>query len=139
MRAVDRVDVPADGAGPRLGAVLLADQPVIGIGRRDQAADRALDGRVSLRDEGAIRFRLDDEIAPEVLERQGVRGVATGQREGQPGVVARRVGRRFVVHARILAPSGVVERLASDLEADPVAEDLDLAARPDRRPIGRQA
>ena len=56
----------------------------------DQAPDRALDGGVGLRDERAVGLRLDDEVAPEVLERDGVGRVATGQREGQPGLVARR-------------------------------------------------
>src|ERR1044072_7962203 len=37
--AIDRVDVPADGAGPGFGAVLLADQAVVGIRGGDQAPD----------------------------------------------------------------------------------------------------
>src|SRR5262245_53770410 len=34
-------------------------------------------------------------------------------------------------------PFGIPQRLAGDLEPDPLAEDLDLAPRPDRRLLGR--
>ena len=55
---------------------------------------------------GPVGLGLDHEVAPEVLERERIGGVAAGQREGEPGIERRRVpghGRR---HPRILAPSG---------------------------------
>ena len=83
-----------------------SDQPVIGVCLGDEAADRALDGGVRLRDEGAVGLGLDDEVAAEVFERDRVGRVATGQGERQPRLVARGRLVRTVGHALILAPSG---------------------------------
>ncbi len=83
-----------------LRPVLLADEAVVRVGLADQGADASFDGGVGLGHEGPVGLGLDDEIAPEVLERQRVGGIGAGQRERQPLVVAR------FGHDRILAPSG---------------------------------
>ena len=73
------------------------------------------------------------EVAAEVLEREAVGLVRARERERRASSTWRGVGRRSCADPRAVR---VVQRLAGDLEADPLAEDLDLAARPDRRPSG---
>ena len=128
-----------------LGPVLLADEAVIGVRGRDPRPDRPLDRRVGLGDERPVGLGRDLEVAPEGAAGERVGLVAGGVSELEPAVELRlrcRAGdspttprRRGAscVHDRIRSPAGIPERLADDLEADPLAEDVDLAARPDRR------
>ena len=71
-------------ASPVLGAVLLADQPVIRVARPDPLADRALDALVRDRHERPVRLAREVEVAPEVAHRDRVRLVAGLEREREP-------------------------------------------------------
>ena len=79
---VDRVDVPAGRGVAGLGAVLLADEPVVRVRRRDPRPDDPLDRRVGLGHERPVGLRRDLEVAAE--HRSG----------DHVGLVAGRVGER---------------------------------------------
>ena len=97
-------------------------------------------------------FRVVTGFAPEVASSRSRRPRRTSRARPRPSHAARRrVPRRSdgapvraedrdaaAAHDRIRAPSGSHSGSLRDLEADPLAEDLDLAARPDRRLVGRQ-
>ena len=107
--------------------------------------------------ERPIRLGRDLEVAPEGRSGDRVGLVAGRVGEGEPGLELRlgrggagsrstrrrsgRSGRAGRVTGDRSRPDPLVrrvpERLADDLEADPLAEDVDLAAGPDRR-VGRQ-
>jgi hypothetical protein len=96
-----------------------------------------------------VRLRRDLEIAPEHRSGDLVGLVAGGLCEGQPAVELRLRRGREACAPRRTEPSGsgpgapgsrpdplvrrVPERLANRLEPDPLPEDVDLAARPDRQ------
>ena len=92
--AVDRVDVPAGRGVSRLGAVLLADEPVVGPLRVDPASNRAFDRLIGFGHERPVRLRRDPEIAAEGRPRQLVRLVAGGLSERQPPIDLLRRRRR---------------------------------------------
>lgn len=113
--AVDRVDVPAGGRLPRVGAVLLADHPVAGERGGDPVPHEALDPAVGLGDEGRVGLPLHGDVASERAHRDGICLVAPGERGLDPtaqlGVRAAPepgapLGPELGAHAQILAPSG---------------------------------
>ena len=149
--AVDRVDVPADRRVGGFAAVLLADETVIRERVEEAPADHPLDLGVGLGHERLVGLGRDLEVAPEMSPGNDIRLVASGQGDVKPAAAARRPcragttptspGRRWQPTRRSRPyprTVGVVQRLACDLEADPVTKDLDLAPGPDGRPIRRQ-
>ncbi len=84
--AVDRVDVPAGRGVAGLGPVLLADEAVIRVGRRDACAYCPLDRGVGLGHEGAIGLGRDLEVAPEGASGELVGLVAGRLSNREPGV-----------------------------------------------------
>ena len=82
--AVDRVDVPADRRVAGLGAVLLADEPVVRERVEDPLADHPLDRRVGLGHERPVGLGRDLEVAPEMAPGDRVGLVAGGQRDVEP-------------------------------------------------------
>ena len=86
MRAVDRVQVPAD-AGVRVARPeLLADDAVIRERVGDPCPQLLLDPAVGLGDERPVGLRLDDEVAAERPERDRVGRVAQVEGESEPAV-----------------------------------------------------
>ena len=140
--AVDRVDVPADPAGAGLGAVLLADEAVVGVGAQRSARGSAArwPGRPASRTSGLAWSRSTRSRRKCVHARRVGLVAARRAANGQPArsQLARGGSSSESVSARIRLAGRVVQRLARDLEADPLAEHLDLAARPDRGPVRRQ-
>ena len=85
MRAVDRVDVPADGRVASLRAVFLADEPVVREGVEQALTDHPLDGLVGLGDECSVGLGFDLEITTEVLAGDDIGRVTGRDGDGQPG------------------------------------------------------
>ena len=140
---VDRVDVPADDARPPRVPYSSPTRPWSGIRsaiRSRISRSMAVSAWVTNVRSGLVSMTRSRR---KCAQRDRVRLVAAGQRDVEPaaqlGVVPRRAPptsrrrRRSRADPRAL---GVVQRLAGDLEADPLAEHLDLAARPDRRRSG---
>src|SRR5581483_4202420 len=69
LRPVDRVDDPAPAARPRLLAVLLAQEPVVGERVAERGPERFLGAAIGDRDRRLVGLALDVDAFPEVLER----------------------------------------------------------------------
>ena len=117
VRPVDGVDVPAHRRVARLGAVLLANESVVGERREEPLADPRLDGRIRLGHERPVRLGVDRQVAPEVRAGDHVGLVAgrLGDLEpaaqllvGPPPQPRRPVPpERRAAHARIRSPVGI--------------------------------
>lgn len=91
VRAVNRVDDPARFCSGRLGAELLAQDPVAREGIGDALTEKRLDAGVRLGDQRPVVLRGDRQLTDEVGERDriGLVGQAVGEGEEGGGRVAR--------------------------------------------------
>ena len=86
MRAVDRVEVPADAGVRVAGPELLPDDAVIRERVGDSCPQLLFDPAVGLGDERPVGLRLDDEVSAERPERDRVGRVAQVEGESEPAV-----------------------------------------------------
>ena len=82
--AVDRVDDPAARAGAG-GALLLAEDRIVGALVGEQPSELGLDGAIGLGHRGEVGLRLDGEAGAEARQRDRVGRIGESQREIEVG------------------------------------------------------
>jgi signal transduction histidine kinase len=120
-RAVDRIDDPARVR--LLAAALLAEEALAGAAFGDLAAERLLDGAVSVRDRRQVGLRVDPEVGgAEPRQRDRVGEVGELVREGKIRVDGGAYSEAWRLNLAVTTLQRHIMKLLVDDEATPLSE-----------------